>query len=246
MAKITYEDGTIINFDGTPSPQDIEEAYMQTKGQVGGSMTLQPQLSGQQTLSPIGYSKSGVAQYDPIQLELAKKRAAATVPTAESRNMIASVDSQLLNIDTLEKQAAKLKGGYEGIWNRVIGVATRGGVQGDTVMYERKKPAYAAGLYRALTGDTRLSDQDASTRAYPLLWDTGLSKKLQKPMFDDLKNTLLARKIMLQNGIGGTLDKESGQFVTPIEGVMDMGSKIKKAKAAGYSEEEIRKFLGVK
>lgn len=32
MAKVTYEDGTVINFDGTPTQNDIEEAYNQVKG----------------------------------------------------------------------------------------------------------------------------------------------------------------------------------------------------------------------
>ena len=33
MAKVTYGDGTVISFSGDPSPQDIEEAYSQVKGQ---------------------------------------------------------------------------------------------------------------------------------------------------------------------------------------------------------------------
>jgi len=32
MAKVKFEDGTIINFEGTPNPQDIEEAYNNVKG----------------------------------------------------------------------------------------------------------------------------------------------------------------------------------------------------------------------
>src|SRR3990167_10657704 len=31
MARVRYEDGTVINFDGTPTPDDLEFAYRQTK-----------------------------------------------------------------------------------------------------------------------------------------------------------------------------------------------------------------------
>lgn len=33
MAKIKFEDGTVINFNGTPTPQDVEEAYKQVSSQ---------------------------------------------------------------------------------------------------------------------------------------------------------------------------------------------------------------------
>jgi len=177
--------------------------------------------------------------------EIATATAKSKIPTADMRNMVSSVDSQLQNMKALRKQTENLKGGYEGMWNRLVGVATRGKEQGDTIMYERKKPAYAAGLYRALTGDTRLSDQDAQTRAYPLLWDTGLDKSLQKPMFDDIENALMARKIMLTSGMG-TPDPETGTLVTSLDETTALGKKISKARAAGYSEAEITKYFGGK
>ena len=31
MAKITFEDGTVVNFDGTPTPKDVEEVANQLK-----------------------------------------------------------------------------------------------------------------------------------------------------------------------------------------------------------------------
>lgn len=32
MSKIRFEDGTVINFEGTPTPEDVEEAYSSVKG----------------------------------------------------------------------------------------------------------------------------------------------------------------------------------------------------------------------
>lgn len=52
MPKVRFEDGTVINFDGQPTPEDIEEAYNQVKGEppkerggAGGSFAPE-ELSG--------------------------------------------------------------------------------------------------------------------------------------------------------------------------------------------------------
>lgn len=42
---------------------------------------------------------------------------------------------------------------------------------GEIKTYKDSRPAIAAGIYRAITGDNRLSDQDAEARSLPLLWD---------------------------------------------------------------------------
>jgi len=53
MAKVRFEDGTIINFEGKPTPVDIEEAYMQVKG--GQPKTTTPSLPiGQMLLRNLG------------------------------------------------------------------------------------------------------------------------------------------------------------------------------------------------
>ena len=76
MATITYQDGTKINFNGTPTPKDIEEAYAQVKGKsakkqpniydriVSGARGVGNLLGGNQlgesigTLGGYGYTKA--------------------------------------------------------------------------------------------------------------------------------------------------------------------------------------------
>ena len=43
MAKVTYDDGTVINFEGKPSSADIEEAYNSVKGTKSPSQAQQSQ-----------------------------------------------------------------------------------------------------------------------------------------------------------------------------------------------------------
>ena len=52
MAKVTFEDGTVINFDGKPSSADIDEAYKSVKGSKG-AITL-PSTKKPGILSQLG------------------------------------------------------------------------------------------------------------------------------------------------------------------------------------------------
>ena len=56
MAKVTFEDGTVINFDGKPSPSDIDEAYGSLKGKGSSSQSQQPstQPKPQSLLNQLG------------------------------------------------------------------------------------------------------------------------------------------------------------------------------------------------
>jgi hypothetical protein len=42
MPKVRYDDGLVINFDSTPSYQEIEEAYAQVKGSSTSTEKLLP------------------------------------------------------------------------------------------------------------------------------------------------------------------------------------------------------------
>lgn len=74
MAKIKYDDGTVINFNGTPTAQDIEEAYAQTKKQKSTGIDYN---SDQQALSTI---KNNIARAkspkskDGIAIEETRRR----------------------------------------------------------------------------------------------------------------------------------------------------------------------------
>ena len=40
MAKVKFEDGTVLNFDSTPTQQDIDEAYSAAKGSRARNVKL--------------------------------------------------------------------------------------------------------------------------------------------------------------------------------------------------------------
>ena len=81
-----------------------------------------------------------------------------------------------------------------------------------------KRPAFAVSFYRAITGDTRLSDADAQARALPLLWKTGQSSKIRKSSFDFMEKALNTRINMIKEG-RYTLTPE-GDYITPFDNVI--------------------------
>ena len=196
------------------------------------------------TLAPLGAVPKGSQVVTPpaTQIDIAQEK--AKIPTADMRNLIVQSKAQLQNIQALRKEADILPGGYEGMKVRATAILTRGKVGGNVYAYERKLPALAAGLYRALTGDNRLSDMDAQQRALPLLWNTSIDPSLKKPMFDYLEIAFKTREKMLKEGLY-TVDKDTGQPVIDWQ-ILSLETKKQKAKDAGYSDEEINNFLGIK
>jgi len=74
-----------------------------------------------------------------------------------------------------------IKGSYVGLGSRVTGGGEFPGVPSEeserAVTYEELRPGVAAGLYRAVTGDDRISDRDAAQRALPFVPRLGLTEK---------------------------------------------------------------------
>lgn len=165
----------------------------------------------------------------------------AKSPTADIKMQKLGLESQIQNVDLMEKEASQLKGGYSGMAEIAKATITRGEQGSKEMMYMKKLPAMSVSLYRAMTGDTRLSDADAQARALPLLWNPTLSPKLREPMFNDTKLYLEARKNLIEKG-AYKIDPETNEPITPLNDVIIEGKRIK-AKNAGYSEDEINKFL---
>lgn len=155
------------------------------------------------------------------EVETAQKK--AEIPTADIRNLAKQSELQLENVRTLKQEASKLSGGYQGITERGIAIATRGAQYGNVYAYERKLPAFAAGLYRSLTGDNRLSDMDAQARALPLLWNTSIDISLREPMFNFLEKALEVRKKLLSQG--KYIQTPEGDIVTPLETILQETQK---------------------
>lgn len=94
-----------------------------------------------------------------------------------------TADPQTLaaNIDLMERLLTKTTSGP--VAGRIVSGAsalTGGAVGEDEAVYKSFAPSIAAQVYRAVTHDMRLSDQDAATRAMPLLPKLGETEAVQK------------------------------------------------------------------
>lgn len=157
--------------------------------------------------------------------------------TADQQNQITNIRSQFANIQEIEQDLqSAAQGPFSGRFGQFLGNVT-GGMKGSgSLAYEKKKKAYAAGLYRALTGDTRLSDADAAARATPLLPDLADDEEFNKKVIDKTKKALIIREKLLRQGIGQTSLEEilrvaesseanplTGEFVIPSDKALSIG-----------------------
>ena len=115
-------------------------------------------------------------------------------------------------LSTLESLSTKigdvgnpLQAGIKSAYNKYIS-GGRGTGSMDTgrdealSQYNSISPAGSAAIYRALTGDKRLSDDDAQKRAVPLLWRPGESESVKQKKFSILKSAIQQRTDRLANG----------------------------------------------
>lgn len=137
----------------------------------------------------------------------------------KSAGDVQAIDEQLNEIDDL---STKLSQGWSGpIAGRaavLAAKATGGGMQQPISEFEAIKPAFAVKVYRAWTGDTRLSDSDAASRAYPLLPNSTDQPQVQKAKWDNLRTLLNTRKDQLMQGasVPGQLQPISPRAPMPI------------------------------
>ena len=88
--------------------------------------------------------------------------------------------------------------GAKGFVKNLASKATLGNIGGTNLrLYDQNRPATAVSLYRALTGDTRLSDADAKARALPLLPSAGEPKAVQQKKIAFLREGIQRRKRVL-------------------------------------------------
>lgn len=215
-------------------------------GQVSQQVPQQPQATGVQG-QQLAQSSSLIDQMqapevDPftgkpttrgIQQEASNKiteqklaqEAKSQVPTAKMREDLQSAESQLQMLTDLKEEAKKTPSGYAGIGSSIASFFTRGGnIPGtgkaveNVKVYNDKKPAIAVSIYRAATGDTRLSDADAKSRALPLLWDTSEAKNIQERKFNDLEKIFKARINLIKKG--KYTQNSEGDFITSFEDVL--------------------------
>ncbi len=120
--------------------------------------------------------------------ELAQKK--SILPTAEMKNLRQQSINALASVESLEQLAAKIPGGYQGMVDLAKGTVSRGKTSPELRSYLKEVKAAAAQIYRAKTGDTRLSDEDAASRAYPLLWNPTEDESVKELSFKRLKEDI--------------------------------------------------------
>ena len=143
------------------------------------------------------------------QLQQNKQDIASKAPTADQKNSLSSINNVELLLDQLEKDAGSLPSGFGGIAAQGLNFVTRGQSNPNLMVYDDQRKAVAVALYRALTGDTRLSDADAASRALPLLWHPSEAGEVRGLKFQKIKKLLADRKLTISQNFGGV--EEGGQ-----------------------------------
>lgn len=211
--------GTSVSFDGgvpkfsyNPATNSMMPVFVTSPtGELTPSGSVP---KGSRVLTPSQLETP--AQKQQRDIETAKEK--STLPTADMKNLLLQTQSQIENVRMLRKEAESLPGGWQGGFMAMgKGLIER---KGEVLRYMRKVPAVSAGLYRALTGDNRLSDADAAARAKPLVWDPTLDPSEKKPMFDSLEKAFEARAKILQSG-NYAVDPETQQPIIPLEQIME-------------------------
>ena len=153
----------------------------------------------------------------------------AGVPSAQAQKDLIGVKQQLANVDQMEKLAKDIPGGFGGIGSIVLSSVSRGKFSTKTRLYLKQLPAFAAGLYRDLTGDKRLSDDDAAKRAMPLLWNPTEDEVIKKDSFANIKKALLSRIKLIEEG--KYQQSPDGDFITPLSSVLSNANVKPKAQS---------------
>lgn len=177
--------------------KDAEIGLAFAKARSGYPMVNQQ--TGQPVLDPKGKPvvMPGIeADYNPslhaVTFGASGGKPVPTKPESSSGGQGATADPTALlsTLDRVEQSMATVPAGVLGAGTSLVAGVTGGAVAPDTKLYEDTKPAMAAGIYRAVTHDTRLSDADAASRAMPLMPSTYDSAELRKKKFAFLRQAL--------------------------------------------------------
>lgn len=200
--------------------------YVSPEAVVGGA------IAGRPTAQPEGFptpTEPSFAGFRPESVRMGAGRPSITfkrekpekLPVSQQNELLA-VRQQFNVVDMMEKLSRDIPGGRIAGTAAVMTAAITGGEWAtSTAEYMDYLNAMSAGLYRNITGDKRLSDEDATTRARPLIWDPRQSDKLKERKFRRLKSMLKAREEMLAKGMFRTVqDPAKGTlYITPIADV---------------------------
>lgn len=191
----------------TLQPGDTAETVAQRERtpEVQAAITPKPkELKEPGNLVKLSENEEGVLVYDPatrttktIPFKGKKKEAGATLK-------IQQLDSASTMLQNVEQILSTLPSGIKGLGQEVLSknIAGRGLFANKNARtYDQVTPAAAVAIYRGVTGDTRLSDADAASRARPLLPYQGEPAEVRKAKLDFLNKLIADQK---QATAGGT------------------------------------------
>jgi hypothetical protein len=131
------------------------------------------------------------------------------------KNQVTEIDDQLKQINDLRNLIGENSGGITGGLKSLASKVTLGAIGSSEKQYNDLKPSIATKIYKAATGDTRLSDADASARAYPLLPDLAEPVHVREAKLKNLEKMLSDRKTGLLPGMLQPLNVPQPGKITP-------------------------------
>lgn len=146
-----------------------------------------------------------------------RNEANLNAPTAEIKNKYSEIVNAESSLKKLKELADKISSsGWSGAVDIATGQVTRGDSNPELMQYLKEAKTSAVSLYRAYSGDTRLSDADAEARAYPLLWNPTEGEKLKDLSFSRIADVINTRRKSYQEQYGFSdksgQDGDSGQL----------------------------------
>jgi len=131
------------------------------------------------------------------ELEQIRLKASLEKPKGPSVSILKdekNIDDSMLQLKQAKDLLKGIPTGLPTAGRSLLGNVSKGNMFAKERTYNQLKPALAVGLYRALTGDTRLSDADAQARALPILPELGEPDEVIKAKIAKIEEALRNRR----------------------------------------------------
>lgn len=210
----------IANLSMQTQSQQTPQQMSQQTSQEQTSIPQDEMLLTGMKLDGMDISNLGAEKKRAFEMAAAAERGKASVPNigAEQVKELREVQYRKSLIDQMKTEADAIKISGFGKGQMAYGTAmlSSGKQNPELFSYVNKMPARAAAIYRDLTGDTRLSDQDAAARAMGLIWNPLRDDiSLRGKYFKELEDLRAARERLLREG--NYVLGEGGVLITPLE-----------------------------
>lgn len=192
-----------------------------------GLGSQQPTMLGNPPQTPTGYSlPSTGGTPDPV-VKNTPPKPASTVDSAGLTTLVAKLEETLKKIPA-DLQTATITQGT----SKLLGGERHGMGSDDVRLYNDFVPAASVGIYRATTGDTRLSDADAAARAYPLMPQIGNTQNVRDTKLAAIKAlpAIMAKKQLppeaTEKEVAAAFDSAVSEALASAQAVVPASSAV--------------------